>query len=109
MKKLTLLIIGAAAIAPAVVVGLVLASWDWFVLVCLGTGVVLAIGAAILIQGEAEPRSPEENLRQMKANQYGYVAGLEVPTDARSWRSVLIGVPALVIGAVAFVVLASTR
>jgi len=37
------------------------------------------------------------------------VAGLEVPTDARSWRPLLVGVPALVIGAVAFVLLASTR
>ena len=109
MKTRTLLIVGAAAIAPAIVVGLVLTSWDWFVLVCLGTGVVLLIGAAVIVQGEAEPRSPEENLRQMKANQYGYVAGLEVPTDIQSWRSVLIGVPAVAVGVVALLVLAASR
>ena len=78
MRTRTLLIIGVAAIAPAVVVGFAFASWDWFVFGCLIIGAVLAIGAGVLVQGEAPPRSPEENLRQMKANQYGYVAGLKV-------------------------------
>ena len=109
MRTRTLLVIGAAAIVPAIVVGLVLTSWDAFVLVCLLTGVALAIGAGVMVQGEASPRSPEENLRQMKANQYGYVAGLEVPTEARAWKSLLIAVPALAVGVVAFLILASTR
>ena len=109
MRMRTLLIIGTVAVAPAVVLALVFTSWDAFVLISLLTGVLLEFGAGVLIQGGAGPRDPEENLRQMKANQYGYVAGLEVPTDARSWRPLLVGVPALVIGAVAFVLLASTR
>ena len=109
MKKSTLLIVGALCILPSVIAGLVLWSWDTFVLVCLATGMVLIVGATMLIHGEASPRTPEENLRQMKANQYGYVAGVELPTDARSWRSVLISLPALVVGIVAALILASTR
>jgi hypothetical protein len=109
LKARTWLIAGVVAIVPALSVGLVTASWDWFVLICIATGVALGIGASIVIQGEAPPRSPEENLRQMKANQYGYVAGLEVPTEVRSWRPVLIGVPAFLVGVVAFVIVASTR
>ena len=109
MKTRTLLIIGAAAIVPAIIVGFVVSSWDWFVLACLIIGATLAVGAAVLTQGEAPPRAPEENLRQMKANQYGYVAGLESPTEARSWRSLLIAVPALVVGALPFLILAATR
>jgi hypothetical protein len=63
----------------------------------------------VLVQGEAKPRTPEENLRQMKANQYGYVAGLEAPAEVRSYRSLLIAAPTLLVGLVAMVILASTR
>ena len=57
--------------------------------------------AVLAIHGDAEPRSPEASMVMMKANQYGYVAGLELPTDAASWRPMLLGLPALVVGAVA--------
>ncbi len=109
MKKSTLLVVGALCLAPSVIAGLVLRSWDVFVLACLATGVALLIGSTMLIHGEASPRRPEENLRQMKANQYGYVAGVELPTDARSWRSVLVCLPALAVGVVAVLILAATR
>ena len=80
MRTWTLLIVGLVAVLPAVVFALVFTSWDTFVLVSLLTGAILELVAGVLIQGDAAPRDPEENLRQMKANQYGYVAGLEVPT-----------------------------
>jgi len=109
MRTQTMLIIGGVAVVPAVVVALVFASWDALVLASLSTGVVLEIGAAVMIQGDANPRAPEENLSQMKANRQGYVAGVEVPSDASGWKPLLFGLPALAVGAIAYVVLASIR
>lgn len=109
MSARRLLVIGSVGVLPGVVVGLVLRSWDGFVLTCLGVGLLVEVAVTMAIHGQAPPRSPEENLRQMKANQYGYVAGVEVPADVRSWRSVLLGVPALCVGALGFVIVASLR
>jgi hypothetical protein len=109
MSKMRFLEFGLLGVVPAVVVGLVFRSWDLFALVCLATGVLVEIGATMAIHGDAEPRSPEASMVMMKANQYGYVAGLELPTDARSWRPALAGIPALCIGLVAVFIIASVR
>lgn len=101
MSKRSLLLLGCVAIVATAVVGLVCWSFGSFALSCLGLGVVIEIIVTVGIHGDAPSRTPEENLMQMKANQYGYVAGVELPTDAASWRPVLLGVPALVVGAVA--------
>ena len=109
MTKMRFLEFGLVGVLPAVVVGLVFSSWDLIALVCLATGVLVEVGATMAIHGEAEPRSPEASMVMMKANQYGYVAGLELPTDARSWRPALAGLPALCIGLAAVVIIASVR
>jgi uncharacterized membrane protein YccC len=107
MKTRTALVIGIVAIVPAAIIGVATASWALFTLVCIATGLVLGVGASILVLGQAPPRDPDENLRQMKANQYGYVAGLESPTQARAFRPVLIGVPAFVVGIVVLILSAA--
>ncbi len=101
MSARTLLLLGCVAIAVAAVVGVVLSSFGWFALSCLGLGVIIETVVTMGIHGNAPSRTPEANLMQMKANQYGYVAGVELPTDAVSWRPVLLGVPALCVGVVA--------
>ena len=101
MSKRSLLLLGCVAIVPAGVVGLVFSSVGWFAVSCLGLGIVIEFVVTVGIHGDAPSRTPEENLMQMKANQYSYVAGVELPTDAASWRPMLLGVPALVVGAVA--------
>jgi hypothetical protein len=109
MAKMRFLEFGLLAVVPAVVVGVIFHSWDLFALVSLATGVLVEIGATMAIHGAAEPRSPEASMVQMKANQYGYVAGLELPTDARSWRPALAGIPAMCIGLAAVLIIASVR
>jgi hypothetical protein len=109
MTKMRFLEFGLLAPVPAVVVGLAFRSWDLFALVCLATGVVVEIGATMAIHGDAAPRSPEASMVMMKANQYGYVAGLELPTDAKSWRPALAGIPAPCVGLVAVFIIASAR
>ena len=109
MTKRRFLELGLLGVVPAVVAGLVFHSWDLFALVCLATGVLVEVGATMAIHGDAEPRSPEASMVQMKANQYGYVAGLELPTDARSWRPALAGLPALCIGLASVFIIASVR
>jgi len=100
MSKRSLLLLGCVAIVAAGVVGLVFWSVGWFAVSCFGLGIVIELIVSVGIHGDAPSRTPEENLMQMKANQYGYVAGLELPTDAASWRPMLLGLPALVVGAV---------
>jgi hypothetical protein len=109
MSKMRFLEFGLLAVIPAVVFGFAFRSWDLFALVCLATGVLVEIGATMAIHGDAEPRSPEASMVQMKANQYGYVAGLELPTDGRSWRPALTGIPALCVGLVAVFIIAGVR
>jgi len=109
MGKLRFLEVGVFGVVPAVVIGLVTHSWDYFALACLATGVLIEVVATMSIHGESQPRTPEQNLMLMKGNQYGYVAAVEVPTDAKSWRPTLLGVPALCIGVIAVVLIASLR
>ena len=101
MSKRSLLLIGCVAILVAAVVGLVLWSPGWFAVSCLGLGIVIELVVAVGIFNDAPSRTPDEILMQMKANQYGQAnIPVELPTDAATWRPMLIGLPALVVGAV---------
>ena len=104
MSSSRLLLVGVVFIVPAIVIGALLRSWDAFTLACLATGLALLVVSTMLIHGTSSPRSPDENLRQMKANQYAHVDAIEVPADPRAWRSALVCVPALVVGVILLLV-----
>jgi hypothetical protein len=106
VPKRKLLALGCAAVVVAGAVGVIFSSWNTFALACVGLGVLIEVIVAVGAQGDASPRDPEVSLSQMKATQYGKVEAVELPTDASSWRPLLLGIPALVTGAAAYFILA---
>jgi len=100
-----LLLLGCIAVAVAGIVGAVFSSWTSFALACVALGVLIEVVVIVGAQGDASPRDPEVAAAMMKATQYGKVEAVDMPTGATAWRLLLLGLPALVTGAAAYLIL----
>jgi len=106
MSNGKLLALGCIAIVVAAVVGAIFSSWSDFALACVGLGVLIEVVVVVAAQGEASPRDPEVTVAMMKATQYGKAETVDLPTAATDWLLMVLGLPALVAGIAAYLILA---
>ena len=106
MSNGKLVLLGCIAILVAAVIGGIFSSWSSFALACVGLGVLIEVVVVVGAQGDASPRDPEVTAAMMKATQYGKAETVDLPTSATNWRLLLLGLPALVVGIAAYLILA---
>jgi hypothetical protein len=101
MRKRSLLLLGCIAVMAAAVVGVVLSSLGWFAAACLGLGILIDLVIAVGIYNDAPSRRPDEVLLQQMTSENARAENLvALPTDAATWRPMILGLPALLVGVV---------
>jgi hypothetical protein len=106
MSSAKILLVGCVAVLAAGVIGLVFWSLGAFALACVALGALIELCAVLALQSRSLPRVPVEDYDVMRATHSGKALAYADAPLSRSPRLLLVGLPALAVGAAIYLIVA---